>query len=87
MSGQIISTIKLEQYHAKKVMVVDLILPDGTASGKSVIAIDYVGAGVGDMVLVGAAPGLAKSVFKLAKAPIRSLIMGIIDHVDMSEHA
>ena len=43
------------------------------------VAVDYVGAGVGDTVIAGGAPGVAKSVFNLDKAPIKTLIMGIVD--------
>ena len=53
--------------------------------GNATIAIDYVGAGVGDYVLVGSAPGLAANVFKVKKAPMRELIMGIIDRVETAE--
>ncbi|MDE0504323.1 MAG: EutN/CcmL family microcompartment protein, partial [Candidatus Poribacteria bacterium] len=48
------------------------------------IAVDYVGAGEGDVVLVGAGPGTAEEVFGIQNAPIRELVMGIIDRFDMS---
>lgn len=81
--GKIISTDKYEAYANKKLMVVQRITLDGKPSGLPTVAIDYVGAGEGDLVLVGAAPGLASTVFKVPKAPIRELIMGVVDRVDV----
>ena len=48
------------------------------------IAVDYVGAGEGDTVIVGAGPGVAQEVFGVEDAPIRELIMGIVDHFDIT---
>lgn len=77
--GNVVSTDKYETYDDKKLMVVQKLDLYQNPSGISTIAVDYVGAGEGDLVLVGAAPGLASTVFKTPKAPIRELIMGIVD--------
>jgi ethanolamine utilization protein EutN len=81
--GKIISTDKYEAYANKKLLVVQRISLSGEPTGLPTMAIDYVGAGEGDLVLVGAAPGLASTVFKVPKAPIRELIMGVVDRVDV----
>jgi ethanolamine utilization protein EutN len=81
--GKIISTDKYEAYANKKLLVVQKLTLDGKATGLPTVAIDYVGAGEGDVVLVGAAPGLASTVFKVPKAPIRELIMGVVDRVNI----
>lgn len=79
--GNIISTEKLEAFGSRKLLLIQPLHPDGSPMGKATMAIDYVGAGEGDIVLYGAAPGLAKSVFNIEKAPINELIMGVIDEV------
>jgi microcompartment protein CcmK/EutM len=81
--GKIISTDKYEAYAGKKLMVVQRLSLEGQPSGVPTVAIDYVNAGEGDLVLVGAAPGLASTVFKVPRAPIRELIMGVVDRVDV----
>jgi len=81
--GTITSTVKHEVYFGKPLFVVQQLGLDGEKQGEVRIAIDYVGAGIGDLVLIGGAPGVAASVFGIEKAPIRDLIMGIIDHVDL----
>ena len=45
----------------------------------------YVGAGEGDTVLVGAGPGVAQEIFQIDNAPIRELVIGIVDHVDVPD--
>ncbi|AXA37282.1 MAG: ethanolamine utilization protein EutN [Candidatus Hydrogenedentota bacterium] len=81
--GKVISTDKYPAYEHKKLLVVQRLGLDRKPSGLPTVAIDYVGAGEGDIVLVGAAPGLASTVFKVPKAPIRELIMGVVDRVDI----
>ena len=76
------STAKHEAYNSRPVFVVQPIDPDGKPKGDEWVAVDYVGAGVGDKVVCGGAPGVAKDVFGLDLAPIRTLIMAIVDHID-----
>lgn len=79
---KVVSVQKHEAYNGKIVFVVQPILPDGTEEGSEWAAIDYIGAGVGDIVLCGGAPGVAKEIFKIELAPIRTLIMAIVDKID-----
>ena len=79
---KVISTIKHKSYNGKTVFVVRPVYPDGTAKGKEQVAIDYIGAGIGDIVVCGGAPGVARTVFNLKLAPIKTLIMAIVDRID-----
>jgi ethanolamine utilization protein EutN len=79
--GKVISTDKMESYASKKLLLVQKLDLQGRPGGLATVAIDYVGAGEGDIVLVGAAPGLASTVFKVPRAPMRELVMGIVDRV------
>lgn len=81
--GNVVSTDKYESYANKKLLVVQKLDLYKNPSGTSTVAVDYVGAGEGDIVLVGAAPGLASTVFNVPKAPIRELVMGIVDRVQV----
>lgn len=81
--GNVVSVIKHPAYGSRKLLVVQPVNPRTLEpSGNSTIAVDYVGAGEGDIVMVGAGPGVAAEVFKLDNAPIRELVMAIIDTVD-----
>lgn len=78
----ITSTEKHSAYVNRHVFIVQPILPDGTEEGDEWVAMDYIGAGIGDIVFCGGAPGVAKEVFEIERAPIRTLIFGIVDSID-----
>ncbi len=80
----IVATAKHPTYAAKKVFVVQPIEPDGTETGAEWIAIDCVGAGRGDTVICGSSPGVARKIFKIGRAPIRTLIIAIVDRIDFN---
>ena len=82
---RVVSTEKHQSYMGKTVLVVQPINPDGTDKGDEWVAIDYVSAGIGNIVVCGGAPGVAKTVFDLELAPIRTLIMAIVDHIDYND--
>ena len=84
--GKVISTDKHPAYQGKPLLMVQKLNLDNQPLGNSTIAIDYVGAGEGDTVLVGAAPGLASRVFQIPPSPLRELIMAIVDRVDSPRH-
>ncbi len=81
--GKLHSTIKHETYDKKKIMIIQPLDINFKPKGPTCVAVDYVDAGEGDFVIAGTAPGAAKLVFNLDKAPIRTLIMGIIDTMDV----
>jgi microcompartment protein CcmK/EutM len=83
--NKITSVHKHESYYAKKIYIVQPINPDGKYTGEEWVAMDYVGSGVGDIVVCGGAPGVAKDVFKLELAPIRTLIMAIVDKIEYKD--
>lgn len=82
---KVVAVQKHNTYQGKTVFVVQTILPDGTEAGEEWVAMDYVGAGVGDVVVCGGAPGVASDVFGHELAPIRTLIMAIVDRIDQSK--
>jgi len=81
--GSVTSTLKHNAYDGKKLLLVQPLKMDGSADGRPTIAVDYVDAGKGDVLLLGAAPGLAKAVFHIDPAPIQHLCMGVVDRVDI----
>ncbi len=78
----VVSEEKHPAYRGKIVFVVQPVLPDGTDDGNEWVAVDYVGAGIGDTVVCGGAPGVARAVFGIELAPMRTLIMAIVDSME-----
>jgi len=76
------STVKHRAYDNRIMYVVQPVMPDGAEWGPEIVAVDYVGSGKGDMVVCGGAPGVAKEVFKTDRAPIRTLIMAVVERIE-----
>lgn len=81
--GRVISSDKHEAYEGRTLLLVQRVGPDYRPLGIPTMAVDYVGAGEGDVILLGAAPGLASRVLHYEKAPVQQLVMGIVDTVDL----
>ena len=80
--GNIVSTINHPFYDGKKLLVVEKEDFSGKAGGY-VIAIDGgVAAGIGERVLVIDEGNSARQVVNDEKAPLRSIIIGIVDRID-----
>jgi ethanolamine utilization protein EutN len=80
--GTITSTINHPFYDGKKLMVVERSAPDGSALADYLVAVDTVGAGPGERVLVLDEGNGARQVVRSTSAPVRSVIVGIVDRVD-----
>jgi ethanolamine utilization protein EutN len=81
---RVISSKMHPSYRGRPVFIVKQVDPDGREkdTGNEWVAVDYIGAGIGDIVICGGAPGVAQEIFKLKNAPIRTLIMAIVDRID-----
>lgn len=77
--GSIYSTISHSAYKKHKLLVVDLTDPAWNPTGKYVIALDSVGAGAGQRVLINDEGNGARQILNDDKAPVRSVIVGIVD--------
>ena len=82
--GKVVSVIKHPAYENRKLLLVQPLSLKSKLVRTPTIAVDYVGAGENDIVLVGAGPGVAQEVFDIEPAPIKELVMGIIDRFDVS---
>ena len=83
VKGTVVSTVKNPVYEGLKLMVVQPLDEAGAEQGHSFLAVDRVQAGEGDLVLVNSEGSGARQLFGKAVLPIRSLITGIVDSVDI----
>ena len=79
--GAIHSTINHPFYDNRRLLLVDLLDIEGHTTGKYIIAVDKVDAGSGETVLVINEGNSARQVVGDSTAPIRSIIIGIVDEV------
>lgn len=82
--GEITATIRHPFYEGKKMLVVARTGADGSETGDYVIAIDAVGAGPGDPVLVLDEGTGARQIVGSTTAPVRSVVVGFLDRVDLA---
>jgi ethanolamine utilization protein EutN len=82
--GNIVATQKNPRYAGGRVMLCQQITPEGEATGTTVLALDSVDAGEGDVVLIvqeGWSASTAAT--KEAGAAIDSAIVGVVDRIDL----
>lgn len=78
--GTVVSTVEHPFYQGKKQLIVRYCTPNGEFDGdKYVVAVDLVGAGVGETVVVEDEGNSARQLMGTPNAPIRSVIVGIVD--------
>lgn len=81
VKGEVVATIKHPAYNNWRMLLLDRIDPNGAESGGYLVAIDAVDAGVGQTVLVIDEGNSARQVIGNPQAPIRSVIIGIVDEI------
>ncbi|MFH2037350.1 MAG: EutN/CcmL family microcompartment protein [Candidatus Zixiibacteriota bacterium] len=79
--GSIVSTINHEFYDNKRLLMVDRLSLNGQATGNYLIAIDSVGAGAGETVLIIDEGNSARQIIGDKTAPLRSIIVGVVDQI------
>jgi len=80
--GTVVSAVEHPFYDGKKQLIVRYVNPDGAFDGERyVVAVDLVGAGVGETVLVEDEGNSARQLLAAKDGPVRSVVVGIVDEV------
>lgn len=82
VKGDVVATIKHPAYENRRILMLDRLHPDGSEPGAYLVAIDTVDAGVGQTVLVIDEGNSARQIIDDPQAPIRSVIIGIVDEIE-----
>ncbi len=80
--GTVVSTKKDEKLEGLKLQIVKFINTDGSFTGGLVVAVDSVGAGAGEVVLV-AAGSSARQTQVTKDKPVDTVIMAIVDELEV----
>src|SRR5579862_6464268 len=83
--GTVVSTQKHRKFEGAKLMLVQPLNVDDTPRGNALLAIDGVGAGVNERVLVVLEGRAAGEALGKKAAPVDAAIIGIIDTVTIHE--
>jgi len=81
--GNVVATIKAPVFEGRTVLLCELLDESRTVARGYTLAVDTVGAGAGEDVLILDEGNSARQIVEVAGAPIRALVVGIIDRVDL----
>ena len=83
--GTVVSTQKNKKLEGAKLLLVQPLTLEGEAKGVAVLAIDSVGAGVGERVLLVIEGKAAGDALGKKAAAVDAAIIGIVDTVDYTD--
>jgi len=83
VSGTVVSTFNAPVFDSRTLLLCDVLTPSGKPTGKYTLAVDTVQAGAGETVLILDEGNSARQVVGAPEAPIRAVVVGIVDEVDL----
>jgi ethanolamine utilization protein EutN len=83
--GTVVSTHKHAKFEGAKLLLVQPVTPDDRPQGVPLLAVDSVGAGVHEKVLLVIEGRAANEALGRKMAPVDAAIIGIVDEVDVHE--
>ena len=81
--GSVVSTIHHPIVEGRKLLVAERLDSNELPTGGYVIAFDAIGAGQGETVLILDEGSGARQILDDEKAPVRSIVVGIVDAVEL----
>lgn len=81
VTGNVVSTIHHPVVNGRKLLLIERLDQDSKPTGGYLIALDGVGAGRGETVLVLDEGNGARQILDDDSAPVRSIVVGIVDEV------
>jgi microcompartment protein CcmK/EutM len=80
--GNVVATISAPAFAGRRLLVCDLLDESGEPTGAYTLAVDAVGAGAGETVLILDEGNSARQVVGIPDAPIRTVVVGVVDRVE-----
>ena len=83
--GDVVSTHRHDNLGPRKLLLVRKLNLAGDEEPAEIIALDVIGVGRGERVLVVQEGGAARALFENPKIPAQAVIVGVIDRVDLEQ--
>lgn len=83
--GTVVATQKHRKFDGAKLLLVQPVTVEDVPRGPTLLAVDAVGAGVFEKVLIVIEGRAAGEALGRKAAPVDAAIVGIIDHIDVQE--
>jgi ethanolamine utilization protein EutN len=81
--GDVVSTHRHDNLGGHKLLLVRRLDLDGNEDGPEVIALDVIGVGDGERVLVVQEGSSARAIFDDQKIPVQAVVVGVIDELQI----
>jgi microcompartment protein CcmK/EutM len=81
VEGTVVATAKTERLHGFKLLLINLVGPDAKPTNNYVVAVDAVGAGKGEVVII-VRGSSARQVDQLSNVPTDTSIVAIVDTIE-----
>ncbi len=81
--GTVVTTIGHSDFKHRRLLVVQPLVMEGEKADDDFVALDASHAGIGDTVLINREGGGARQVLKNPDAPVISVIVGIVDSINI----
>lgn len=85
--GDVVSSHRHANLGERKLLLVRRLDLDDREEGNEVIALDVIGVGRGETVLVVQEGGAARALFKSDRIPVQAVVVGVVDRVDVERSA
>jgi microcompartment protein CcmK/EutM len=83
ITGSVVSTIHHPIVEGRKLLVAERLDTTGRPTGGYIIAVDAIGAGFGETVLILDEGNGARQILDDPNAPVRSIVVGIVDALEI----
>lgn len=80
--GSVVASQKEPKYEGKALLMVQPLALEGSDDGVAIVAVDTVGAGPGESVLVVVEGRSTAMAMDRRLAPANAAVVGIVDHID-----
>jgi ethanolamine utilization protein EutN len=84
ITGSVVSTIHHPVVEGRKLLLADRLDLNGQPTAGYVLALDAIGAGMGETVLILDEGNGAPQVLGKENAPVRAVVVGIVDEVEIA---
>jgi ethanolamine utilization protein EutN len=86
ITGNVVSTIHHPVIDGKKMLLAERLDSTGKPTGGYLIAMDAIGAGMGETVIILDEGSGARQILEDENAPVRSIVVGIVDSLDLGSN-
>jgi ethanolamine utilization protein EutN len=85
--GDVVSTHRHANLGERKLLLVRRLDLDEREEGVEIVALDVIGVGIGERVLVVQEGGAARTLFNDQKIPVQAVVVGVVDEIEIDRRA